>query len=513
MAWVPEIEENQWGGYPYHFNSFDLWGSRLFPTPISGRDRAQILVVDGSDPAAPILVADHRIGLNSEDPPADEEDPNLPTTVTVSSLVGHGDEILITFEERKPVGDREEGEFRQEICFHLRVASLAANGQISVGPAVNIPGRVEAVRELGGDAGWLLLSTAPASQVADDVISRWSNDLVLQASAFDGWKAFLIDEVTVPGAGHQGMVVTARHFVLPDSGPDGSNSLAYYSVGLSGEITDRKSLGLDFYPGNLVHDRGILFSSGWSNGEQVWWMLNLDTLDDKEPAMVRTVRQFAADFAQMAFDEDRGVAWVPVGRYGVETIDLAGLLTDGPLLPQTRSLQATGLDDPWVKYPVHCGILTAVSANDELGPLFPAEIWRYRATEPIFYADWMARKMGETDNPVFVAPSASADGDGDGRSNWTEYAFGTHPARADPETLQVRRAVGDGQLEIAFDLPRGRRGMTWELQFSRNLVDWKTVPGKEVFAEIINATNTRLVVRPHFSAKDKPVFFKVVLGH
>ena len=515
MAWVPEIEENQWGGYPFYYNPYDLWGSRPFVTPISvgNLDRAQILIVDGSDPAAPILVADHRVGLNSEDPPTDEEAPDISTSVTVASLVGHGDELLITFAERMPVADQEEGLSRQEIRYHLRVASLAANGQVSVGPAVNVPGRVEGVRELGDKAAWLLLSTAPASQTADDVVSRWPNDLVLQTSAFDGWKAFLIDEVTVPGARHQEIIVTARHFVLPNSGPDGSNSLAYYSVGFSGEITDRESLELDFYPNNLVHDNGILATNGWSNSGQVWWMLNLDTLDENEPAVVRKMGQFSADFEQMAFDEDRSVAWVPVGRYGVEAIDLEGLLVGSDLVTQALSLQATGVDDTWVKYPLHGGILTDVSANDEPGPLSPAEIWRYRATGPVCYADWMARKMGETDNPFFVAPLASADGDGDGRSNWTEYAFGTNPARADAETLQVRRAAVDGQLEIAFDLPRGRRGMTWELQFSHNLIDWEKIPRNEVFAEIIDAANIRLVARPHFLAKDKPVFFKVVLGH
>lgn len=511
MAWIPRIEEDRWGGRPF---AIDFWipGQIVSPDSELSRRAAQILIVDASDPAAPTLVADHRIGLAAEGPAiGGDEGRDLTSRVTLSEVVEFEDEIFITFEERTPLASQDLGHSREEIRSYLRVVTLAADGLLTAGPAVSVPGKVSAVRPTGDDAEWLLLSSTVSDPPEDEEGFSWSRDLVLQTSVFDGWRAFLIDEETVPEAYLREMIVSDRHFVVPDFRSDGSYGLDFFPIASDGEITERHTLEIDFHPARLVHQNGLLMASGWEHNQEVWWMVNLHDFEAEEPAVVETVSPFFTDFEQAAFNEDRTFAWFPVGRYGVESLDLAAL-SEGPgLWSEDDEIMGRQVGEVWMKYPVNGRALTAISANDELGPLFPAEIWRYRRTAAVSYHQWMAREMNEEGNPEFVVASANGDYDGDGRSNWAEYVFGTDPSQADADPLQIRRAAAEGELEIAFDLPLGRRGVTWEVQFSRNLIAWETIPGDRVFAEIVDRQTTRVVCRPHLMTGDEPVFFQVVL--
>ncbi len=506
IAWIPEVNDNYRGGW---FVDFRFGGSSWY----GESTRAQILIVDASDPVVPTLVVDYQVGLEADGPAINDEALKVSSGATVSGVVERGDQIYLTFRQNTPIAGEGEERSYYETDHKLRVVTLADSGDIFVAAAaVSVPGTVEGVREVGDGSGLLLLSSAPATQAGGDQRVWWSNDLLLQTSAFDGLTAFLIDEVTVPNAYYNGMEVTDHHFAVsndPWQDAEADQGIDFYPFGNTGEIGEAKLMELEFYPNELVMNEGILSATGWAYDQQVWWMLNTATIDDPQPAVVQARNRFYVNFDQTFYDKNRLLAWVPVGAYGVETIEIAPLFKQPAAVKRSRSIRTKGSARTWVKYLLEPGDLTSAGGDDDPGALASDEIWRYRAVETVTYANWIAGQLGEDDNPGFVVPLEEDDQDGDGLSNWGEFAFGTDPIRPDSGRLQIRRKVAEGQVEVVFDLPRGREGVAWEVQTSNDLANWATSTMVGMSARVVDVETTRLMLRFPAKTSRGPFFLRL----
>lgn len=505
IAWIPEINDNYWGRWmvDFRFGGGPGWYGQT--------TCAQIFIVDFSDPSGPILAADYQIGVDSEGAVDDEEELKTAVGATVSGIVEREDRIYLTFQQNTLVESEglEPSYYRTD--HKLRVVTLSGDGVEKVAAPVSVPGTVEGVRDVDGDSGLLLLSSAPAIQGDGGQRIWWSNDLVLQTSAFDGLTAFLIDEVTIPNAYYNGLQVTDHHFAVSNytwQNVETAQGIDFYPFDLAGQISEPKLMELEFHPNELVLNDGILSATGWASNQQVWWMLDSGTIDNEEPAVVQIPNRFYVNFDQTFFDKDRSLAWVPVGAYGVETVDIASLFREPAEAKRSRSVRSKANNRTWVRYQLESNNLTSAGEDDVLGPLTSDEIWRYQPVEPLTYHGWMARRLGEENNPDFVPPPASGDLDGDGRSNWNEFAFGTNPMEADTERMRIQGAAGD-ETEIEFDLPRGHQGVEWEAQVSRNLTDWETLSVDAVSAKVVDVSTTRVVLRFSRSAHGDGSFFRL----
>lgn len=92
------------------------------------------------------------------------------------------------------------------------------------------------------------------------------------------------------------------------------------------------------------------------------------------------------------------------------------------------------------------------------------------STSPSTYADWAASYdwQGETQT------AATNDPDGDGQSNFTEYALNASPINATPQNLPVLVKSGSNHL-YRVTLGRDSTEVTYTVEFSADLSDWSSI--------------------------------------
>lgn len=507
VAWIPEVAggHSGWGYFP---TAIDFWPGRPgFPGWYHQATEAQVIILDLNDPVAVKVRHDHRLALDAVGPDPDER-----REATLTGIVEEGDALFLSFRSQRWTTDEEGESSRLETEHRMRVARLDQEGRISVEPGVSIPGTLAGVRSVGEGSSWLLLSSAVATRPREDGSLSWSNDLVLQTSAFDGFSAFLIDEVTVSGSYGQDLEITGDFFALPHvnwSGSSTEQTLEFYPFELTGQIDDPISLSLEFHAYDLVFQDGILATKGWTESGQLWWMLNPETLEEPEPAVLEIRNRLSANLNEMIFDWERELAWVPVGHYGVETIEVASLRKSGDAGEGLKAVRLTDAASPWVTFLLHPEHLVAEDDRVRPGPLADHESWHFETIPSITYRDWITGKLGGANDPDFVLPEKGGDLDRDGLSNWAEYLFGTDPARADSPALRATPSDGEGRAGVEFSLPTGRMEGDWQVQISRDLDRWSRPALEEMSMRAAEAGQTRMIL--HFATGTAPgsVFFRL----
>jgi hypothetical protein len=505
FVWTPRQVE---GSFMPRFGMDFRMPGRWWFAPVT---EAQILItaIPGFD--APELIADYRIKLDREGPAAGDQD--LHGSTTLSAVVEKAGKLFLSFRRSQIITDEVTGRNFYETDHKLRVATFLAGGEISVTPATSVPGTIQGVQETGDDSSFLLFSKSPALREDDNQRTWWSNDLLLQTVAYDGFNAFLIDEVTIENAYHQDVLVVDDRLILPYhhwNGADPGQGLLLCSFDSKGRIDEPTTLPLEFHPSRLVFEDGILFTSGWNSGEQIYWMLDTATLDQAQPVTLETGSRFHADLRHAFLDLERTVAWLPVGSYGVEHLDLAPLF-ETKSAPRVLGISRQLADQSnWIKFCPGAGHFVQVD-DDALGSMSALDLWRYQPTPVISYDSWMARIMGAENDPDFVAPSAGGDLDGDGLTNRMEFALGTHPGAANPDGLRIQSRPSAGWVEVALDLPQGHAGGNWEMQRSDNLSEWRTTSAVEMSASVEQSRRRRITLRFPVSTGDRKEYFRMRL--
>ncbi|MSU61941.1 MAG: exo-alpha-sialidase [Pedosphaera sp.] len=166
---------------------------------------------------------------------------------------------------------------------------------------------------------------------------------------------------------------------------------------------------------------------------------------------------------------DGGVTWEPNARVSEVSSDLRL----APLTDRGRMLgdyQAIAADVDFETSAVACWIDTRTGSPDP----FVARIQRERGTT---FDAWRKLRFSTAELAEVQVSGADADPDGDGLTNFAEYASGTEPRRRDGNTqgLIVDGKLAPEQITLQYERLRvlGDVGFAWEM--SSDLKNWSPV--------------------------------------
>lgn len=108
------------------------------------------------------------------------------------------------------------------------------------------------------------------------------------------------------------------------------------------------------------------------------------------------------------------------------------------------------------------------------------------------FSQWQAEKFG---SPVPPEAAATADPDGDGLNNQTEYLVGTAPLTGSPSLLKIQRQ--EGSLQFSYDLP-ANRSMVIETSQTLAAGSWQAweVPGNSPVFPATGGAKTKTLPMP-----------------
>lgn len=318
---------------------------------------------------------------------------------------------------------------------------LSDPARLRRGPAAAVPAMVTGAHRTA--AGGIALFAAREETVAKaDGGPSWTGAALVDALAFDGTRAFLLDTTRIDQAAWRPTAVAGAHFFAVVPPPDGEAGSRLKPVRWD-ESTGRWSalpehmLGLR-WP-SLTARGGYLFAAEGTQVEMV----------PAEPGLVpvapvrRALTAPVWEYAGLVFDDVIARAWLPADAYGVETLDLSGLSVPSPA---ARPLPREKTGPEWQRLPLAAvDIVTASAPQPGSGALTAAEDFAFAAdSEAESYEAWAVRHFGGMD------PEASgvvADPDRDGFDNYSEWAFGTSP----------RAAESVPQVDVAFAPAEGEQ--------------------------------------------------------
>ncbi len=343
---------------------------------------------------------------------------------------------------------------------------------------VEIPGAFESVwsNELGGR----ILFTSDHRSYNDG--NSWTHESVIQASAFDGVKAYLLDEIDLGDRGYGPKVFHDQYLVVGYSDYTSGETLSElrtYEWIESGSFLEQAKLEQSGYVYRLGIIDDLLFATGSGS---------LSVIDFADPsASDRNVLTFPNQNFWQRIELidvfDRQVAYLPQGWQGVEILDFDGAF---------ESLRTSGRQDLWAE-PLSEKIVdnwtlidlvtlsrTSASSKLLLSSLESTQDWGFSDAEAsISYRSWITDILDlETGEDI---PSGVEDLDGDGLSNFWEFLSGTHPADlSSGRPLKAEYSLdseGDRYLNLKFEYNLGALSSSdASPQVSNDLRNWADFP-------------------------------------
>ena len=373
---------------------------------------------------------------------------------------------------------------------------------------VEIPGSFENVVS-NDDTGIFLFSSTFQSIFENDL---WKPEFKVQALAFDGLEAFLVDELVDLDQGYGPRLFSDQFVVLGKtdySSNEPISSLTTYEWLSSGSFLKHQTLE---HPGGMYSfdvKNGLLVvpSSG-----------NLSFIDFFDPTAADPTRvTFPNIYYRQSIDLidifEREIAYLPNGWYGVQALDFDGVFTieESIELPTAQADPA----QEWIGIDLDVFTKTAASNHLLLGELAEDEPWMYtESADQMSYETWtrQALNLGVND-PV---PSSEEDIDGDGLSNGLEFFAGSHPGNK-LDTIPVESWISSDTedsrfLHLRFAAnPHASDSMVITPQYSTNLNDWVTFP--DAFEEIEEPFNPEKLLRyVEPISSNENLFFRLVLS-
>lgn len=471
LIWYPQVETNSWGWYYPIDIAFDVVGGADFWWGGYGwQDKLAILSVDVSDPAAPALVSETLI------------DPK--NTVEFGPVVPHGNNLLVSYKDAY-WNDDSNYEVRH---YEMHEISLDDPSKPHVSEAVRLPGLLQGVHTQL-DGGVVLFTTAVKLQESEvdgegrEKVIYWypTGDAIVQASVYDGAHAYLVSEVVVPNGHYQSTVVVGDRIYKPiiEEKKPGVGAWRWQVTEDGGELARDGFVELTAMPNAMTLHEGLLFAD---HQQSVTVVNGGESITSTLSGPVYTQRLRAIDVA------DNGEqAWLAVGAYGVETLDLGDLLS--VTLP---ALRLAALAEGWhllekerINY-VHAG------GEDFVGPLGGTQSWAFRRLDNLQrYEDWARAHFNPTGDTPWTMTDPNGDDDGDGVSNVVEFVYGTAPQVRD-SVKRPRIAIeanAEGRLTLATDADAmiGEKDVETIIEFSEDLEEWRRSSEAEAEATLENA--------------------------
>jgi hypothetical protein len=374
---------------------------------------------------------------------------------------------------------------------------------------VEIPGSFEHV--VGNNEGGTVLFSSSYQSFYENNI--WRSEFRIQALAFDGLEAFLIDELVDQNQGYGPKLFENEFIVLGKtdySSGDPVTELTTFEWLDSGSFLKHPPLQ---HPG-AIYRLGVVDDLLIAPGSNE--LSFMDFTDPTDPA--RTSLSFPNLYFWQRFDlvdiYNREFAYLPQGWYGVEALDFEGSFSVSEESLHLPIRQADPAPE-WIEIGVDLLSLTEAGSDLILGILEEGESWMYTdSVQQFSYEGWMRQvfELNEED-PV---PLSEDDSDGDGLSNGFEYFVGTHPGNQ-LDAIPIESWVSEelsGNRYLNLRMPynfHATEGVSLIPQFSYDLKNWATLP--ESFAiedEVFNPAHLVRYLEPVGSEGE--VFIRLLLS-
>jgi|GEM_PF-880717 len=463
-----------------------------------GSQPDDILVVDVADPGAPRVVV---------------REAAVPATGALSSsrlFLSAESRLLVSWSTWNTTGTLwAEESFVQEI-------DLGDSAAPRRGPIATVPALVQGVHQTGG-GGLVLIASRQETLAEPEKPAAWTNAMVVDALAYDGVHAFLLDTARLEGLAHMPTVASGPHFLVlrqPANEAAGAVLRPLRWDETSGKWKSLPDLAVAArWP--MLHLRGgYLFVTDVYRTE----ILALHQLPEAPARTLQTLDTPVWDQSHLALDLPDRAAWLPVGAFGVARLDLSALP-----LPPTPVGRSTRDRDTAEWHPLALLPVDIVSVHGREGgtdPLSAKADFRFVPDgEAETYADWAHRHF--PGSPLTIAGPA-ADPDGDGFDNYSEWAFAAAPADpgSQPQVTANLAPAEDGQparlLLVArlnplagADVSGISSALTFIPQISTDLTIWRTPADEEVE---VKATPIRRMWSLHVDPDATAAFGRLIIG-
>lgn len=483
LLWRPRIESTRHYGGGWFFGDVAVepaggigrpggWGYYYGGYP--SFDQIRLLLVNVDDPAEPFLVSETVID------PKDHAE--------FGPMVLRGEQLLLSYKETQ---------YSQETTIHqykLREVRFTDPANPEVSGVVSLPGILEGAYEDNG--GLILFTSAPKIQESEPEVWFSTSNSLLQASAYDGTAAFLVSEVTVEDGRFSPTVVLGNQIFKPGV-KDGDAGLLVWKWNQpdeEGELVTDELIPLGGNPSNLVAREGLLFAE---------YERTLSVIEDRrviEATFSGPV--YTQNLREIAVSEDRAFAWIAVGAYGVESVDLSGLAVS----PEAAPLRIAAQVDGWAEMDKERVFYVRASGEDFVGPMEEEDLWLFRSTKVLTrYADWAMAHLNPVGDAEVTITAPDVDVDGDTLNNVVEFVYETSPTDPSEFAMPLAGIAMDGEeITLSSDIfeRMGNKDVEATIEVSTDLKTWHPAENNAATGNLMAGGEARSFYRVRLAVRE-----------